>query len=319
MAFRRSRWGAESSTVWVYNSNGLVEKATDTLNGVDMGEWAFGYDAAGQLVSLANDYGNVGNVVSRDAGGRITEAVNTDGQRIKLQYDAMGRVTSRDVDGSVTTYTYSAVGQLTGVYGAKNVMFEYDAAHRLTAFLTPEGQTVKVSDISNPFLVASNLQSGQQDKAIKAGFWTRVWSSIKHMLGYLVGDANAQLGWTRTGISPVGPSESRGMTSRANDADVLEEGTGSRQWPNPLTILATETTKAIGDGVQAVKDAICGNDEPCPPCVTVTGKIIPVGTIAHRKLDTPSRPQHGIDGPHYNLLKANQAPRNSARPCKCFW
>ncbi|GAB3785815.1 RHS repeat-associated core domain-containing protein [Dyella agri] len=63
----------------------------------------------------------------------------------------------------------------------------------------------------------------------------------------------------------------------------------------------------------------CDGQDPCPPCQTVSGKIVRIGTISYRPLDTPTRPQHGIDGPHYNIYKANQAPRNSPRPCKCFW
>lgn len=63
------------------------------------------------------------------------------------------------------------------------------------------------------------------------------------------------------------------------------------------------------------------SQKPCPPCKTVSGRIVPLGTIAHRPLDTPppGRIEHGILGPHYNIYRANQAPRNSPRPCKCFW
>ncbi|MGH8694124.1 MAG: RHS repeat domain-containing protein, partial [Burkholderiales bacterium] len=57
-------------------------------------------------------------------------------------------------------------------------------------------------------------------------------------------------------------------------------------------------------------------DKPCPPCKTVSGKIVPVGTIGYRPMDTPSRPQHGITGPHFNIYKANQYP---APKCDCFW
>jgi RHS repeat-associated protein len=62
--------------------------------------------------------------------------------------------------------------------------------------------------------------------------------------------------------------------------------------------------------------ATCPAGGACPPCVTVTGKVVPVGTIAYRPLDTPRRPQHGITGPHYNIYKANQYP---APKCDCFW
>jgi RHS repeat-associated protein len=62
-------------------------------------------------------------------------------------------------------------------------------------------------------------------------------------------------------------------------------------------------------------------DKPCPPCVTVTGRVVAVGTPGYRPLDTPpaGKIEHEIDGPHYNMYIANQAPRNSPKPCKCFW
>jgi RHS repeat-associated protein len=65
---------------------------------------------------------------------------------------------------------------------------------------------------------------------------------------------------------------------------------------------------------QTTKPEQC-TDTPCPPCKTVSGKIVPVGTIGYRPMDTPSRPQHGIVGPHFNIYKANQNPNN----CQCFW
>ena len=52
----------------------------------------------------------------------------------------------------------------------------------------------------------------------------------------------------------------------------------------------------------------------CPPCKLIDGTAVPVGQIAYR-YDTPSKPQHGITGPHLNLYIANQNPNN----CQCFW
>lgn len=69
--------------------------------------------------------------------------------------------------------------------------------------------------------------------------------------------------------------------------------------------------------VDKIKEWCRGED--CPPCKTVSGKIVPLGTVAYRPLDTPSKPEHGIVGPHYNIYKANQAPRDSSKPCHCFW
>ena len=71
--------------------------------------------------------------------------------------------------------------------------------------------------------------------------------------------------------------------------------------------------------IEAITAAKQDSDCKCPPCRTVSGKVVPVGTVAYRQLDTPSGPQHGISGPHYNLYRANQAPSTSPQPCKCFW
>jgi RHS repeat-associated protein len=61
--------------------------------------------------------------------------------------------------------------------------------------------------------------------------------------------------------------------------------------------------------------ADCLEADPNKPCRTISGKIVPVGTIAYRPLDTPNRPQHGIVGSHYNLYRANKNPNNGI----CFW
>ena len=75
----------------------------------------------------------------------------------------------------------------------------------------------------------------------------------------------------------------------------------------------------LGLGALVLIDKLCTPDDPCPPCKTVSGKIIKVGTIGFRPMDNPKKPQHGISGPHYNILKANQAPKGSPKPCQCFW
>ncbi len=88
--------------------------------------------------------------------------------------------------------------------------------------------------------------------------------------------------------------------------------------PLPIIICLIDPSHCglIGGGSSGDK-----SDCPCPPCKTVSGKIVPLGTIAHRPLETspPGETAHGIAGPHYNIYKANQAPRNSPQPCKCFW
>jgi RHS repeat-associated protein len=72
--------------------------------------------------------------------------------------------------------------------------------------------------------------------------------------------------------------------------------------------------RAIGAVAGSAIQDMC-TDKVCPPCKTVSGKIVPVGTIGYRPLDNPSQPQHGITGPHYNIYQASQNPKN----CQCFW
>ncbi|WP_256856210.1 RHS repeat domain-containing protein [Rodentibacter genomosp. 2] len=55
----------------------------------------------------------------------------------------------------------------------------------------------------------------------------------------------------------------------------------------------------------------------CPPCKTVSGKIVPVGTIGYR-LDQvpPSKPHYPHLGSHYHIFEAHQSPFPK---CRCFW
>lgn len=56
----------------------------------------------------------------------------------------------------------------------------------------------------------------------------------------------------------------------------------------------------------------------CPPCRTVSGKIVAPGTVGYRPLDI--RPnnvkQHGVYGSHHNIFIANQWPYPQ---CICHW
>lgn len=86
------------------------------------------------------------------------------------------------------------------------------------------------------------------------------------------------------------------------------------------TAMAIDGPLPVGDIIAAGIIAkglydVCKKDEPCPPCKTVSGQIVPVGTIGYRPRDTPDKPQHGIVGAHHNIYRANQNPKN----CQCFW
>jgi hypothetical protein len=81
-------------------------------------------------------------------------------------------------------------------------------------------------------------------------------------------------------------------------------------------------TKSIRDTIGDTGDAIsdmCRDDESkkCPPCKTVSGRIVPIGTMAYRPLDVlpDDAIRHGVAGSHHNIFIARQNPTN----CRCFW
>lgn len=55
----------------------------------------------------------------------------------------------------------------------------------------------------------------------------------------------------------------------------------------------------------------------CPTCKTVSGRVVPPGTLGYRPLDVipDDQMQHGVYGSHHNMFVANQNPNN----CQCFW
>lgn len=59
-------------------------------------------------------------------------------------------------------------------------------------------------------------------------------------------------------------------------------------------------------------------DNKCRPCKTITGRIVPVGTVGYRPLDVipDTEMQHGVYGSHHNIFIANQYPYPK---CDCFW
>jgi type VI secretion system secreted protein VgrG len=84
------------------------------------------------------------------------------------------------------------------------------------------------------------------------------------------------------------------------------------QWSHDF---ALQIESAVDSAVEAVKQACEGK---CRPCKTVSGRIVPVGTIGYRPLEVipPTEKQHGVYGSHHNIFKANQYPYPK---CDCFW
>ena len=114
----------------------------------------------------------------------------------------------------------------------------------------------------------------------------------------------------------VGPVVQGVVTAAATAAAAIGFGVVAIAFPTPAGD-PNRGDEAPYNPPSATNSNGCPPNKKCPPCRTASGQIVPVGTIAYRSLDVPptGTSQHGIQGPHYNLYKANQNPNN----CQCFW
>lgn len=64
----------------------------------------------------------------------------------------------------------------------------------------------------------------------------------------------------------------------------------------------------------------CKTQKGCPPCRTIAGRVVPVGTTGYRPLDIipDDKMEHGVYGSHHNIFIANQAPLTVQNPASVF-
>ncbi len=132
------------SLALTYEASGRVASRTESVDGVTQTE-SFGYDAAGQLVSVQRDgaaaesytFDVNGNRLSRSATGQPDESATYDLQDRVVSsggnaygYNADGQLASRGSD----SFSYSTAGQLlSATVGGKQVSYSYDAFGRRVA------------------------------------------------------------------------------------------------------------------------------------------------------------------------------------------
>jgi len=133
--------GTPRTWSYTYNANGSVltmngprTNANDTTtytyyanNDADLGK-------RGNVATITNALGHMTAITAYNAHGQPTTIVDPNGLTTTLGYDTRLRLTSRNVGGEITGYTYDNVGQLTLVTlpDTSSLSYTYDAAHRLT-------------------------------------------------------------------------------------------------------------------------------------------------------------------------------------------
>jgi len=220
--------GVVTSTGWTYDANGLVTATVEMAGDVVTGQWTYTYDDAGKLQTLTNGASNIGRIVQYDAAGRVLEAINTDGQRIRYQYDARGNPILYEKDGVAVTFEYDAAGFLTATKGPGDYYlgYQYDAAHRVIGMLVPS-ETVSPAGST----ARSSASASAKNDESAAGTLEQFWSWLKVWLTSWISEARAQAASVLVPVTGASSDLQPPMRSTRMPADDLEEAAGQRQAP----------------------------------------------------------------------------------------
>ena len=108
--------------------------------------------------------------------------------------------------------------------------------------------------------------------------------------------------------------------------DIMTPDPSDAAWPKWIAY-GVLISAAAATGVVALSESdTCSGkcqekpeeEKKCPPCKTISGRIITPKTLGYRPLDViPNNvKQHGVYGSHHNIFEANQMPYPK---CDCFW
>jgi RHS repeat-associated protein len=114
-------------------------------------------------------------------------------------------------------------------------------------------------------------------------------------------------------VNPEIPQSGAGGWPQIESPEITADGLlESLYRMSPMSVMG-QLDRVINDTLTNV----CESNN-CPPCRTVSGRIIPVGIIGYRPLDVipDTVMQHGVYGSHHNIFIANQYPHPK---CDCFW
>lgn len=135
--------GAARTTTYGYDSAGNLSSVTRARSG-SAETTLFGRDTAGNVVSIKDPAGYTTTFGGYDADGRPGTIIYPNGRTVGLGYDGLGRLTSVNDDGEVTSYGFDARGLMTTIThpDGSALTFTFDAAHRLTDITDSAGNAI---------------------------------------------------------------------------------------------------------------------------------------------------------------------------------
>jgi len=134
--------GTPRTWTYTYNANGsilAIDGPRTDLSDITTYTYYSNTDGdlgkRGNVATITNALGHVTSITAYNAHGQPTTIVDPNGLTTTLTYDARKRLTSKNVGGELTSYSYDAVGQFTQVTlpDGSFLSYSYDAAHRLTS------------------------------------------------------------------------------------------------------------------------------------------------------------------------------------------
>ena len=149
--FAAAPGGLPRTWTFTYNDRGRVLSVDGPRTDVaDLTTYTY-YDATdpdpgkrGNLATVTNALGHLTRITAYDPHGNPLTVIDANGRVTTLGYDSRQRLSSRSIDGDLTTYTYDPAGQLTRVTlpDGSSLAYAQDPAHRLTAISDTLGNQI---------------------------------------------------------------------------------------------------------------------------------------------------------------------------------
>lgn len=239
--FSAPRSSTVSSVAWSYDRDGLLTGLIERKGDRIVDQWSFSHDTQGNLTTATDFNGRTSRAIAYDGAGRLLEAIDLNGVRLKYVYDARGRPVEHHYGSNLTTFAYDAIGQLTRHAGPHGRVtdYKYDAAHRLIDVLQ-NGRSLLTDDPDS----STNLEK-QADSApenVGANPFDRWFGWLPRIFTWLFNSAQAQALPMPPSPNVLGAATSMPGTYTPSSWDDLAPGTGSRR---PWEWLAIWTQRAV--------------------------------------------------------------------------